>query len=88
MGDDEFAVIFGGESNSYAQTVADALRQKISDLNLVFGNKKLVTISAGIVSVNQLRQQSEESLLHEADKALYCAKSAGRNQVIHTQLDS
>ncbi|POZ53508.1 GGDEF domain-containing protein [Methylovulum psychrotolerans] len=88
LGGDEFAVIFGGIGNAYAQTAADSLREKISGLNLVFGREKLVTISAGIVSVDLLKHQSEETLLHEADKALYCAKSAGRNRVIHTQLDN
>lgn len=88
LGGDEFAVILGGIGNAYAQTVADALREKIHDLHLVFGRKNLVSMSAGIVSVALLSEQSEESLLHEADKALYCAKSAGRNRVIHTLLDS
>jgi PleD family two-component response regulator len=38
-----------------------------------------VTASFGVVQLNG--ERSAKALLHTADKALYCAKGAGRNRI-------
>ena len=53
---------------------------------MVFGDSKQVTVSMGLLSVVPNKQQNEDFLLQETDKALYRAKSAGRNQAMYAKL--
>jgi len=85
LGGDEFALVLGRTEIAESQTIADAIRRAISDLKLVFGGSRQVTVSVGVASVTPDEQQTEEFLLQEADRALYGAKSAGRNRVVHAQ---
>jgi len=85
LGGDEFALVLGRTEIAQLQTIADAIRRAISDLKLVFGGSRQVTVSLGVASVTPDEQQTEDFLLQEADKALYGAKSAGRNRVAHAQ---
>jgi diguanylate cyclase (GGDEF)-like protein/PAS domain S-box-containing protein len=85
LGGDEFALILGDTDAAGSQKVTEALLKAITDLNIVFGESRLLTASVGVASINPHDQQSEEFLLKEADKALYRAKSAGRNRVVRAQ---
>jgi diguanylate cyclase (GGDEF)-like protein len=85
LGCDEFALILGDTDFAESQKIGNAIRTAISDLNLVYGGSRQMTISLGVASVIPDRHQPEEYLLQEADKALYGAKSAGRNRVAHVQ---
>jgi diguanylate cyclase (GGDEF)-like protein len=85
LGGDEFALLLGDTDFVESQRIGNAIRQAISDLNLAYGGSRQVTISLGVASVIPDRHQVEEFLLPEADKALYAAKSAGRNRVAHVQ---
>lgn len=87
LGGDEFALILGGTGSAEARVIADTIRKTVYDLGLVYGGSKRITISLGMVSAIPLMDQGENFLLEEADKALYRAKSAGRNCVIHEQFD-
>lgn len=55
---------------------------------MVFNESKQVTASIGFLSVVPDEKRNENFLVQEADKALYRAKSAGRNQVVQAKLDS
>lgn len=83
LGGDEFALLLGGTDSAESQRIAEAILHSFNDLRVVFGGSKQATLSAGVASVIAREDQEEEFLVHEADKALYRAKQAGRNRVLH-----
>ncbi len=85
LGGDEFALILGDTDSAESHRIADEIRNAISDLNLVFGGSRQVTVSIGVASVIPSKWQICDFLLREADKALYSAKLAGRNRVVRAQ---
>ncbi len=85
FGGEEFAVILQGESQESVTALCNKVR-------VAMGNSKLqrkdsgetigkVTLSAGITSLNT--DDSVETFIERADKALYEAKETGRNKVIY-----
>ncbi len=85
LGGDEFALLLADADFVESQTVAEAIIKKITDLNMVFGESKLVTVSIGVVTAIPHDQKNEDFLLQEVDKALYRAKLEGRNRVVRAQ---
>ncbi len=85
LGGDEFALLLGDADFAESQKIAEAIRKAITDLRMVFDESRQVTVSVGVASAIPHEQQAEDFLLREADKALYRAKLAGRNQVVHAQ---
>jgi len=83
VGGDEFAVLLGNTDVVESQRLAEAIVKSINDLEIVYGNSKQITITAGVASLIPRPLESDELLLHEADKALYRAKEAGRNRAVH-----
>jgi diguanylate cyclase (GGDEF)-like protein len=86
IGGDEFALILRNTDLDTVRKIAESVLKAINDLKMVFGDSKQVTVSIGLLSVVPHEQQSEDFLFQEADKALYRAKSAGRNQAVYAQL--
>jgi len=82
LGGDEFGVILGNTEIAESRTIADAIRQAVGDLRLVFGGSRQVTVSVGVAAVIPDERRTAEFLFQEADKALYAAKSEGRNRVV------
>lgn len=82
FGGEEFAVILPSTDAEGALALAESLRLAISQLNIHWDTKKVpLTVSIG-VSANIITSDEHTTLvLSEADKALYRAKSQGRNQV-------
>jgi len=87
LGGDEFALILGDTNFIKSQKIAEAIQKAIYDLRMLFGESRQVTVSVGVVSVIPHEQQDEKFLMQEADKALYQAKLAGRNRVVHLKPD-
>lgn len=85
IGGDEFALILGNTGLEMGREIAESILKEINDLKMVFGDSRQVTVSIGLLSVVPHEQQSEDFLFQEADKALYRAKSAGRNQAVYAQ---
>jgi diguanylate cyclase (GGDEF)-like protein len=81
LGGDEFALVLGETDAEGSKMVSETIRRSISDLGLVYDGSRLLTVSVGVASMIPHENQTWKSLLEEADKALYQAKSAGRNQI-------
>lgn len=84
-GGEEFAVLLPNTDSVGTAVVAEALRSAISGLQIEHSGSPLavVTVSAGIATVYPCREESQSPavLLDRADRALYQAKAAGRNNV-------
>ena len=81
-GGEEFVVILPHTSPEEAQATGERIRQQGGEPRFRVGPKPLnVTVSVGVASYPTANVDSPESLVREADRALYRAKEAGRNQV-------
>ncbi len=79
-GGEEFAIILLNTEKGKAIEIAEELRCAVAE-SILPGNKNVkVTVSIGISTFDSY-VNSFESLLSSADKALYRAKSQGRNRV-------
>lgn len=82
-GGEEFAIILPNCSKESAPEIAERIRLAVQNhiFQLDNASSTKITISVG-VAVHQYRQpMSPSDLIATADKALYCAKNKGRNQV-------
>lgn len=80
-GGDEFSVILPGWGTAVANPFAESLRTAIEDLYLEFeGRRCPLSISIGI-AVFPAHTSAPEKLFEMADRALYRAKTSGRNRV-------
>lgn len=82
-GGEEFMCILSGADHHACLRIAESIRNKVMECNFRYNDIDIpITISGGI-TVAQLNEKAEiESLINEADSALYQAKSLGRNRVI------
>ncbi|RMF13805.1 MAG: diguanylate cyclase [Gammaproteobacteria bacterium] len=84
-GGEEFAVVLPGLDTRAAVAVAEAMRWAVESMrreHCVSDCADVVTISIGVATRQPKPHQEPAELLAEADKALYRAKSAGRNRVM------
>jgi diguanylate cyclase (GGDEF)-like protein len=81
IGGEEFAFILPETDADEASQLAERLRSNIQNMSVEHDGKTLqITASFGI-SVSNTTEQTLESMLTQADDALYIAKKKGRNQV-------
>lgn len=82
FGGDEFAIFMPETDSSHAMQVAERIHQSIRNNPIPdLDTRVTCTVSIGITSFTaQQTDISIESLLDQADKALYVAKQSGRNQ--------
>ena len=77
-GGEEFAVVLNRCDVSQTHSIADKIRAKIEQSNLLYMGKNVhVTISVGVTLHKQ--GDSLETMIERADKALYCAKKSNKN---------
>lgn len=77
-GGEEFAVVLSRCDETQAFAMADKIRAKIEQSNLLYSGKSVfVTISVG-VTIHQMGD-TFDTLLGRADKALFCAKKSNKN---------
>lgn len=84
-GGEEFVILLPSSSKSDALFIAEAIRSRVAELGLAHKNSaiyKTVTASLGIGTLVPSLKNSPEKLFKLADKALYAAKSQGRNRVV------
>ena len=82
-GGEELLLIFVGATMAEAEAIAERVRAKIAaaPLTLTDGRQIAVTASVGIASTEADEARTLETLVHDADGALYRAKADGRNRV-------
>lgn len=80
IGGDEFVVMLPNLSAHETRLVAERCRKTVADAPIVAGAHEIrATISVGAVWTDEV--ENFQQLLRHADKALYAAKSNGRNAV-------
>ncbi len=82
VGGEEFIIMLPETTESAAMQFAERLRIQVRDsAPTIFGEKISVTISIGIAGAS-IRTAGIETLLRQADQALYEAKHLGRDRVV------
>jgi len=82
LGGDEFVVLMPETSADEAVQAAERIRKAVSKDPISDGERSVpATVSVGIATVADGKAGTPESLLKQADDAMYAAKEAGRNRV-------
>jgi diguanylate cyclase (GGDEF)-like protein len=83
LGGEEFIVLLPSTSLEAARKLAEKLRQRLEASPTPWEPSPLtVTASIGVSGTTALEKRNFDSLYTEADKALYLAKTRGRNRVM------
>lgn len=85
LGGEEFGILCSGVSKSEALHLAQSIRENIENEKIEHKNSKTndyLTISMGIIVIEQDKINSTREIYRCADRALYKAKEDGRNQVV------
>ena len=82
IGGEEFAIVLPGIGQVRSAKVVDRIRQDLEESAFSFPGSGVVTVScsAGIASYRGTTRFSPKDFFELADKALYSAKSAGKNR--------
>lgn len=83
-GGEEFAVLLPNTDVIHAARIAETIREQLEQEEIIHPDSDVgphVTISIGVSAMVPGESDSGEVLLNVADRALYQAKSAGRNQI-------
>jgi len=82
MGGDEFLLVLTHVDDKHIRQTVDRLREQFAAKKFSFGDKAIsVTASFGVCGFRGTKPPEFSGLVRQADKALYRAKRAGRNQV-------
>jgi diguanylate cyclase (GGDEF)-like protein len=86
IGGEEFLLLLPDTDAISGAKVVEGLRQAVEAMRVEFeGREIMTTMSAGVTQGLQ-RSDSWTAMMNRADRALYDAKSAGRNRVIVDEL--
>lgn len=88
FGGEEFCLIMPGTQPSDALVLCDRIREAIGDTTWSRHPERKVTVSGGLAGASEACQLSAEAWLEQADKALYAAKTGGRNRIQLTELQT
>ena len=83
IGGEEFGVLLPETDLNGAVKIAEQIRGLIAQCAIAHADSPVdrqVTVSIGVAAY---RQESPSAFLQRADRALYAAKAAGRNQVFY-----
>jgi diguanylate cyclase (GGDEF)-like protein len=81
-GGEEFVILMPETDSETARLIAERIRERVENTRLpVNGQVVQITISLGISTFNNIQELSFDSLLTQADRALYKSKRTGRNRV-------
>jgi diguanylate cyclase (GGDEF)-like protein len=82
-GGDEFVVILPDTDSQCASVVARRINQRLDSISVTVNGEELKGLSASIgISCYPVNAKSRETLLEDADRSMYAAKSAGNGNVV------
>lgn len=82
MGGDEFLLVISHAEEKHIRPTVERLRDQIASQKFCFAGKNIsVTASIGVCGFEGTEPPEFSKLVRQADKALYSAKRAGRNQI-------
>ena len=81
FGGEEFVVALPGADRSHATRVAERIRARLQALATEDPADAMRTVSIGAATLDD--GETTSALLKRADRAMYAAKAAGRNRVVH-----
>ncbi|MCG6117932.1 MAG: EAL domain-containing protein [Aquimonas sp.] len=88
LGGDEFGLLLRGAGRHHALAVAESIRQTVRGHRFIYeGKQHSLTVSIGVVVLDQNSSRDTRELLALADTACYMAKESGRNRVHLTASD-
>lgn len=87
LGGEEFAVLVAGTDLGGAVSLAESLRQALTEAAVATAGGEDVRITASFGVTEHARDRTASDLLAAADGALYRAKDAGKNVVVALTLD-
>ncbi|PZP92025.1 MAG: hypothetical protein DI587_33035 [Variovorax paradoxus] len=79
LGGEEFVLLLPGMDGEHALGVAEHVRQAVAQMDTGVGRQ--VTVSIGVAGSDRGSSPDVNTLMTDADAALYAAKHAGRNRV-------
>ncbi len=83
FGGEEFIIVLGETDRRGAEIIAERIRKAIEKLEVTVESIKLnVTVSIGVNDYQRQYGHNIQSIIDDTDKALYQAKTSGRNQVV------
>lgn len=85
LGGEEFVIILPDTPLEGALTAAEKIREKVEALEIHHG-KDIIKLTSSFGVASQDENIDTDSLLKNADKALYKAKEEGRNRVCHIDM--
>jgi two-component system cell cycle response regulator len=81
-GGDEFTIVLVGTSEETGTEIAERIRRIVAETPFEAGPDQLVRLTCSVgVSTYPTHGRTREALLDAADKAMYRAKSKGRNRI-------
>lgn len=79
-GGEEFFILLNNVNDEECSVITNKLLKLISSNNLIYLGEK-ISITASIGATKLLKDDTQDSILTRADKALYMSKNNGKNQV-------
>lgn len=84
IGGEEFAVLVTGQGTERVMEIAEAIRSSVEGMGLAIAGRSVsVSVSAGVSQ--GVAELGFSELFSGADRALYLAKAAGRNRIVHAR---
>jgi diguanylate cyclase (GGDEF)-like protein len=83
-GGEEFICVLPNTDTDGAMTVSENIRKSVAELKISHDRSRVspyITLSIGVSTIIPLNDTSHGMLIEQADKLLYKAKQAGRNQI-------
>lgn len=85
-GGEEFVILLPDTDKAGAEHIAELIRQAVEDKNIPHAHSQVanhITVSLGIATLTPDPDLDYDTLIEQADLALYQAKDSGRNQLLH-----